>query len=181
MSSSRHHDRWLLSCAVTLGRCNEHAGEDDGNGWLRRAAAGRGRGEAEESQGMCIALLIYIDRLPLNSFLIVTCIASQISALGHYGLNPSSSGGGSKALEPIVPKRVLSEFRVSPDMLLPRGTRIPARHFVPGQVIHQCPSPPCISTHMLVSIVYACMSSLLCVLGCVLCMHDGSSWWTCRA
>jgi hypothetical protein len=57
----------------------------------------------------------------------------QISALGHYGMNPSASKSAS-ALEPIAPKRLLGEFRVSPDMLLPRGTRISARHFVPGQV-----------------------------------------------
>ena len=46
----------------------------------------------------------------------------NISKLGHY----------KKA--DVKPKRKLAEFRVTPDTLLPEGTRIRALHFVPGQV-----------------------------------------------
>ena len=46
-----------------------------------------------------------------------------ISKLGHYN----------KA--EVTPNRKLWEFRVTPDMLLPVGTRIRAKHFVPGQLV----------------------------------------------
>ena len=39
----------------------------------------------------------------------------------------------------VVPKRHLEEFRVTPDALVPVGTRLSAMHFVPGQV-SQCAS-----------------------------------------
>lgn len=35
----------------------------------------------------------------------------------------------------IPPKRKIVEFRVTPDAILPRGFKIDARHFVPGQYI----------------------------------------------
>ena len=35
-------------------------------------------------------------------------------------------------------KRYIEEFRVSPDALIPVGTRIDARHFIPGQKIDVC-------------------------------------------
>jgi large subunit ribosomal protein L3 len=44
--------------------------------------------------------------------------------LGHY------------AKASIPPKRKLTEFRVTPDQILPVGTVIEAMHFVPGQVSH---------------------------------------------
>lgn len=46
----------------------------------------------------------------------------KISLKGHY----DKAG--------VKPKRDLQEFRVTPDALLPVGTRIRAMHFVPGQV-----------------------------------------------
>lgn len=47
----------------------------------------------------------------------------NISKMGHY------------AKYDITPKRRLGEFRVSPDMLLPEGTKIKAMHFLPGQLV----------------------------------------------
>ena len=38
----------------------------------------------------------------------------------------------------VFPKRKLGEFRVTPDSLLPVGTKINAVHFVPGQLIDVC-------------------------------------------
>lgn len=38
----------------------------------------------------------------------------------------------------VTPKRKLMEFRVSPDCILPPGTKISAQHFVPGQLIDVC-------------------------------------------
>lgn len=35
----------------------------------------------------------------------------------------------------VAPKRRLGEFRVTPDALIPLGTRIRAMHFVPGQLV----------------------------------------------
>ncbi len=46
----------------------------------------------------------------------------KLPQLGHY----QKAG--------VTPKRRLAEFRVTPDSLLPVGTRIRALHFVPGQV-----------------------------------------------
>lgn len=46
----------------------------------------------------------------------------KATALGHY------------VKADVKPKRKLMEFRVTPDALLPIGTRISALHFVPGQV-----------------------------------------------
>ena len=34
----------------------------------------------------------------------------------------------------VIPKRELGEFRITPDSIIPVGTRIRAMHFVPGQV-----------------------------------------------
>lgn len=48
------------------------------------------------------------------------------SALGHF----EKAG--------VQPKRKLSEFRVSPDMILPVGTQLQALHFVPGQLLDVC-------------------------------------------
>ena len=49
-----------------------------------------------------------------------------VSKLGHYGKHD------------LTPNRRLSEFRVSPDALLPVGTKIRSLHFVPGQLIDVC-------------------------------------------
>lgn len=49
-----------------------------------------------------------------------------ITAMGHFN----------KA--EVVPKRKLWEFRISPDMIVPMGTQIRARHFVPGQLVDVC-------------------------------------------
>lgn len=38
----------------------------------------------------------------------------------------------------VHPKRSLQEFKVTPDCLLPVGTVIKARHFVPGQLVDVC-------------------------------------------
>ena len=38
----------------------------------------------------------------------------------------------------VAPKRKLSEFRVSRDAILPVGTWMNARHFVPGQLVDVC-------------------------------------------
>lgn len=38
----------------------------------------------------------------------------------------------------VVPKRKVGEFRVTPDALLPVGTKINAVHFVPGQLVDVC-------------------------------------------
>lgn len=46
--------------------------------------------------------------------------------LGHY----KEAGVG--------PKRMLAEFRVTPDALLEPGMLIQARHFVPGQLVDVC-------------------------------------------
>jgi large subunit ribosomal protein L3 len=46
----------------------------------------------------------------------------KITAAGHF----EKAG--------VKPKRKLAEFRVTPDSLLPVGTKISALHFVPGQV-----------------------------------------------
>ena len=35
----------------------------------------------------------------------------------------------------VSPKRILREFRVTPDALLPVGTTILASHFLPGQYV----------------------------------------------
>jgi large subunit ribosomal protein L3 len=35
----------------------------------------------------------------------------------------------------VVPKQVLTEFRVSEDAMVPSGTNLNARHFVPGQYV----------------------------------------------
>lgn len=40
----------------------------------------------------------------------------------------------------VIPKRLLSEFRVTKDCLLEIGTKIKAVHFVPGQVQQHVPS-----------------------------------------
>lgn len=49
-----------------------------------------------------------------------------ISKLGHYEKND------------LVPNRKLAEFRISPDALLPVGTKISSLHFVPGQLVDVC-------------------------------------------
>lgn len=36
----------------------------------------------------------------------------------------------------VEPRQTLHEFRVTPDALLPVGTRIPAQHFMPGQGVN---------------------------------------------
>ena len=46
----------------------------------------------------------------------------KISTAGHY----TKAG--------VKPKRKLAEFRVTPDSLLPAGTKLSSLHFVPGQV-----------------------------------------------
>jgi large subunit ribosomal protein L3 len=38
----------------------------------------------------------------------------------------------------VKPKRKVAEFRVTPDALLPVGTRVNAVHFVPGQLVDVC-------------------------------------------
>src|SRR3546814_457527 len=38
----------------------------------------------------------------------------------------------------VEPKRRLWEFRVTPDGLLPVGTHLTAKHFVPGQLVDVC-------------------------------------------
>lgn len=38
----------------------------------------------------------------------------------------------------LVPNRKLAEFRVSPDALLPVGTKISSMHFLPGQMVDVC-------------------------------------------
>lgn len=38
----------------------------------------------------------------------------------------------------VEPKRKLGEFRVTPDALLPVGTYLTAKHFVPGQLVDVC-------------------------------------------
>lgn len=50
--------------------------------------------------------------------------------LGHLAkhLGPEASTGNN-------PKRIIKEFRVSPDALLPSGTLLDVRHFVPGQYL----------------------------------------------
>jgi large subunit ribosomal protein L3 len=50
----------------------------------------------------------------------------KISAMGHY------------KRANVKPKRKLAEFRVTPDSLLPEGTRIRALHFLPGQFVDVC-------------------------------------------
>jgi large subunit ribosomal protein L3 len=49
-----------------------------------------------------------------------------VSKLGQYKKND------------LTPNRKLSEFRVTPDALLPVGTKIHSMHFVPGQLVDVC-------------------------------------------
>jgi large subunit ribosomal protein L3 len=52
------------------------------------------------------------------------------SALGHFAkyLGPEAAVGAN-------PKRVVHEFRVTPDALLPSGTELDVRHFKAGQFL----------------------------------------------
>jgi large subunit ribosomal protein L3 len=38
----------------------------------------------------------------------------------------------------VAPKRKLQEFRIKPEAILPEGTTLQARHFVPGQLVDVC-------------------------------------------
>ena len=49
-------------------------------------------------------------------------------------VNITTAGQYAKA--GLVPNRKLMEFRVTPDSIVPVGTKIQAMHFVPGQVSH---------------------------------------------
>jgi len=61
--------------------------------------------------------------------------ALQVGA-GHPRLRTvSRAAAGHFATLDIAPRRVLGEFRVTPDALLPVGTPLLARHFVPGQMV----------------------------------------------
>lgn len=45
---------------------------------------------------------------------------------------------GQYTLSGATPKRKVAEFTVTPDALLPEGTKISALHFVPGQLVDVC-------------------------------------------
>lgn len=56
----------------------------------------------------------------------------------------------------LKPKRHLGEFRVTPDALLPAGTKISAMHFVPGQVLNA-------NALVLLSILTTCTKASRCM------------------
>jgi large subunit ribosomal protein L3 len=56
----------------------------------------------------------------------------KITEAGQYLEKANSIPGG------IKPKRKLMEFRISPDSMLPVGTKIQGMHFVAGQLIDVC-------------------------------------------
>ena len=68
----------------------------------------------EETEGYC-ALQLGVGEAKSNRV--------KISTAGHF-----------KAAGDLTPNRKLMEFRVTPDSILPVGTKISSMHFVPGQV-----------------------------------------------
>ena len=70
----------------------------------------------------------------------------------------------------VLPKRVLKEFRVTEDALLPVGTPLQAGHFVPGQYVDVC-AKRCVYMCVCVCMgVYVCVCMCVCVCVCV-CVH----------
>lgn len=61
--------------------------------------------------------------------------ALQLGAGVPSPLRVPRSMAGYFATQAVAPRRELSEFRVTPDAMLPLGTPILARHFVPGQMV----------------------------------------------
>lgn len=60
-------------------------------------------------------------------------VAMQVAATDARAKAVTAPVRGHLARAGLGPKRVLREFRVTPDAVLPVGTRLSAAHFVPGQ------------------------------------------------
>jgi len=65
-----------------------------------------------------------------------TALQLGVGEKKHNRVNKTTAGHARKA--GVLPKRYLSEFRVTPDALLQPGTQINATHFVAGQLVDVC-------------------------------------------
>lgn len=101
---------------------------------------------------MKVGMLAYwnkwAERIPVTALQLDNCQVVQVKTQATDGYDGLQLGVGEAKLKRVkkpllghyskfslVPNRKLWEFRVSKDCLLKPGTKIPATHFVPGQLV----------------------------------------------
>jgi len=91
------------------------------------------------------------EALPLTVLQVPDCQVVQVKTMRKEGFYALQLGAGEKKLKRVTkpmmghfaranvdPKRVLMEFPVTKRALLPVGTTVYARHFIPGQFVDVC-------------------------------------------
>jgi len=99
-------------------------------------------------KGMCQVFDRWGTIHPLTELQIDNCQVVQVKTPEKHGYCALQIGAGMAKLKRVTkpmyhhflnagvyPKKTLCEFRVSPEAILPEGTEILARHFVPGQFV----------------------------------------------
>lgn len=112
---------------------------------------GRRTGALAMKVGMMPVLDRWGKRYPCTVLQLDSCQVLQVKTVETDGYTALQLGVGEVKLKRIgiskqgqfikagvSPKRNLQEFRVTPDCIVPMGTTIRARHFVPGQLVDVC-------------------------------------------
>lgn len=122
---------------------------DPSTGWDQRK---RRTGLVAIKVGMTSEYSEYMEWLPLTVLQVVDCQVVQVKKERHneyeeekVGLQVGAVDGKWRRLAKaqrghffhagVNPKKVLMEFKISPDAVVPVGTELRAEHFVPGQLL----------------------------------------------
>lgn len=146
--------RQLLCSTLRSG----HAGAAGQLRFLRRPAENQSQlaeGRRSGALAMKVGMLSVLDRwgkkYPCTVLQLDECCVVQVKTNDTDGYTALQLGVGDVKAKRlgitrlgqfnkagVAPKRKLQEFRVTPDCLIPVGTHIKAKHFVPGQLVDVC-------------------------------------------